>query len=198
MKKIMLGLALLVLAGCSSVSGSGGIGTITFVEDSESQKMFNRLNAGVIMEYDLELEGADDLEVEMWVDAYQDGVKLEENPLFKLSNYYQEGKVNDRVGFSILDPGKDSSVVIFSDKASHGSFRNEHKDKSVFEEGLSRGGHSISDEEMVLKEGEEQVVGFCYQSHDDGIRGFELENYEEAIDYAKNILVFNVKISAKE
>src|SRR6056297_1208791 len=197
---LILAIGLLYSIGCEAIN-TNAKETVAYISrnnDSNYEKTFKELNLGKIFDYKYKLENANKTGVSLWLEGYENGEKIDPNPL-RAYNYYLNPNKNSeegKLGFGIVNSSdKNSSIFFYSPSSAvqpmdfNFTF-NENNNIYTWR-------NAINDKTFEVKKGEEIILAVYRE-----IKGNELTHYDyqksdsikEIIDKDSKVLLFKFKI----
>lgn len=183
-----------MVSGCSNSS----IATIQVNSNSEHMETLEDLNLGVLFDFDFKLNEADKTWVNIWIEKYEDGKKVDE-PLEQLSYGLSINKVDEgNLLFGMINPDKEvRSIFLSAPNVSTGPKIIENlKSPDSFE----AWDYAIGDEKLELKYGKTYLLAVYRQSKGSEVRtGYDYQNEQELQDLInEHNIVCLLKIKLEE
>ncbi|MGN7359755.1 hypothetical protein ACTHPF_19050 [Paenibacillus sp. SAF-054] len=188
-------LLILLLAGCAgSKPKEDTLAVIKPQKDSSYTEMFRTLSLGSVFDYNLLLPHADTTWVEIWVEGYKKGEKMQDSQLIRLSYGNAPSESSEgAMGWGLVTKGgEQKSMILYAPGVSTGLIDVPgviDKDRS------SMMGSVIGDEKLELKAGESATLAVFRQSKSGGYRNYNANNPEELKEMlAADVLTLLLKI----
>lgn len=151
-------------AGCS-LSKKDDQNTIAYIKQQKDSKVadtFNALSLGTVFDFQLELPHADTSWVQLWVEGYSHGKKIQSSELYNLSFGLNPSEVSKGpMGLGIVDGGNNETFLKLYAPGASGGMK---KLQNIIQVNTaSMWGYAIGDKEMKLKSGETRILAFYRQ-----------------------------------
>ncbi|MED5020430.1 hypothetical protein P9847_24480 [Paenibacillus chibensis] len=193
---IVCSVLIMLLGGCSSRPEADTLAVIQAQKGSEYAEMFNALSLGNIFDYNLSLPHADKTWVEVWVEGYKKGKKMQESPLISLSYGFAPSKTSaGALGWGIVkEGGAQKSMILYAPGVSTGL----NSVPDVIDKNLSSMmGSVIGDQKLELKAGESAILAVWRQNESGGYHTYGPEQLEEMLQTDTVTLVLKIKVDTK-
>ncbi|WP_136607752.1 hypothetical protein [Paenibacillus dokdonensis] len=187
---------ILLLGGCSSRPEADTLAVIQAQKDSDYEEMFNALSLGNIFDYNLSLPHADKTWVEVWVEGYKKGKKMQGSPLISLSYGFAPSKTSaGALGWGIVkEGGAQKSMILYAPGAGTGL----SSVPDVIDHNLSSMmGSVIGDQKLELKAGESTILAVCRQNESGVYQTFDPEQLKEMLQTDAVTLLLKIKLDTK-
>ncbi|MFG6115803.1 hypothetical protein ACGTN9_11470 [Halobacillus sp. MO56] len=200
MKKIYglwAGIILLVLAAGCAKAESDEV-TIQKNPESDYQKTFQDLALGELNEYEIQFPKDADLEGEIFVEVYENGVMQENTSSLSLDWEEKEQEGTFGVGY-VTSPMEEPSMLLFSQS---GTLRTQQLEETKWKELSIRGWQdAVNGDELTLKHGKEYILGAYKGTTGNETRMYDLtaeEELEEMLNEHELVLLFKIRIDENE
>lgn len=201
-KRFWLLLVMFLLGGCSVEFSMEDehLAYLSHKVGNDHEKMFEEMNMGILLNYDLKLTKADKTWVTVWVEGYRDGEPMTPSRLTELSyGFSQEEEQEGSVGFGIIQPESGEELVsLYAPGATTGP---EAIPNNPINTDKPHGYGYTLEEEITLDSGDTKVIGAYYESEQDNmIRSVDMqteEGIEEMIHDEHVVLLLKIKVEER-
>lgn len=187
------------LLGCSKETAQNKVAYISANENSEYEKVYKELGLGILYDFDFKLPYADQSWVDIWVESYKDGQKLEPFHLIGLSYGNSPQQVEEgHMGFGLINPISESgSIFMYSQNVKAPPIRidNQLLNNSAAFYGWD---YAIGSEKVGLESGETKLLAVYRQGKNNRIESYynyqDSEAMEKIIKEDAVVLLLKVKV----
>jgi len=165
-----------IISGCSVSEASVGSTVIKASENKERQQAFKDLSLVSVLDFDLTWQDADETELIIWAEQYEDGKLYEEQTIY-LTTYSEEKEKKGYIGMGVVDAADMAPMLVVY--APGGSIRTEIEDKIDDSNAFHGWESSINDENLKLEIGETYTLGAYRVSNGSSIRSYNLQIEDE-------------------
>ena len=190
----------LFIVGCGNgtISEEEHAAYISVNENSQYEKTFKDLNLGILYDYNLKVNNADKSWVNVWIEGYQNGEKVDPFHLTELSYGQSPNQVNEgSLVFGIINPNSEDTSIFIS--SSSGKVQTHGIANDIFKnEGLSTWGYAIGSEPIALESGETKIIGVYRQANT--IRTYDyqdMDSIDRMINKDKGLLLLKIKVEER-
>jgi len=200
MKLIALMFVIITLStGCSSDRDNSKLAYISSRAGSEYQNTFEELRVGTLFDFNLNLLKADKTWVEILVEGYHDGERVEPFPITKLSYGFHPSEVaNGKMGLGIINPPNSAPLFfLYSEGVRVGPHS---ADTELFGNDMVSWAYAIGKGTFSLDSGEEMVLAVCRGNSREIRSGYDYQHpdaIEEMIRENKTVLLLKIKVEEK-
>lgn len=188
---LVIGLLFSISCETININENKTVAYISRNNESNYEKTFNELNLGKIFDYKYKLDNADKTWVRLWVEGYENGEKIDPNPLSSYNYYLNPNKNSEegKLGFGIIDSSnKNSSIFFYSPSSTIHPIDldfNFNENSNIY-----TWRNAINDETYKIKKGEEIILAVYRE-----IKGNELVHYDyQKSDSIKKIISEDSKV----
>ena len=194
----------LFIVGCGNgtISEVEHAAYISVNENSQYEKTFKDLNLGILYDYNLKVNNADKSWVNVWVEGYQNGEKVDPFHLTELSYGQSPNQVNEgSLVFGIINPNsEDASIFISSPSGEvHRVLQPTGIKDGIFKKGMgSTWGYAIGSEPIALESGETKIIGVYRQANSFRTYDYQdMDSIDRMINEDKGLLLLKIKVEER-
>lgn len=167
--------------------------------NSEYEKVYKDLGLGILYDFDYKLPYADQSWVNIWVEGYLDGKKMEPFHLTELSyGLNPEPMVEGRMGFGLINPtSEDGSLFLYSGQVKAPPKRLNNQMQLHNNTMASSWDYAIGDEQIGLNSGETRLLGVYRKTNKKTISSYDYQDsqsVEKMIQDESVVLLLKIKV----
>ncbi len=187
-----------IISGCSVSEASVGSTVIKVSKNTDRQQAFKDLSLVSVLDFDLTWQDADETELIIWAEQYEDG-KLDKEQAISFTAYSEEKKEKGHIGMGIVDAADMAPMLVVY--APGGSMTTEIEEKIDYSNAFHGWEDSINDEKLKLEIGETYTLGAYRVSNGSSIRSYNLQSEDEVEKMMKDDrtgFLLKVKMTEKQ
>ncbi|UNK16894.1 hypothetical protein MNQ98_20685 [Paenibacillus sp. N3/727] len=196
---VVIMVLLLGLLGCSKdTTPENNVAFISANENLEYEKVYKELGLGVLYDFDFKLPYADQSWVNIWVEGYQNGQKMDPFHLIELSYGKSPQQVEEgHMGFGLINPISEAgSIFMYSHNVKAPPIR---IDNQILNNSASFNvwDYAIGSEKVSLESGETKLLAVYRQGKNNTIEGFDYQDSQAMDKMIKKdavVLLLKVKV----
>ncbi len=173
-----------------------GLATVEALKEFDTKKAAERLALGPIFEFDVKFQDPNDTKLEVWLDIYKDGERLNGKMGQVRTEFVDIKRKSEHIGWSMMDPLADTlDLRLYSYNAKEsGTYTSQRE--TMLKSGYPTSHKYLIDSNINLKPGKEYPVAAFYQSNSKNtIRGYN--TLDQLIKNNHVVILMKVKVEEK-